>query len=211
MTQEKYPELPPELFRCAAGYIRSCVANENSAEAQASMNIVPARASEIPPDTEADPTRIAKLYDCTVCCGSVALLANNYVNDERCVVTGSCEKSFIAMYPQFYTDESGNPNVSRMPCAGPSCTALLGLTCIEGTLRVEQLEGKCKVNTEGEVYRTKGRHALDTKMVLNDTAGSDRIEDDSMPMTPISGIQDPSTPTAPRTVEQASYSDWETI
>lgn|GEM_PF-5475677 len=155
--------LPEGRYTCAAAHLNMVVTNELSAEAQ-SASLGGAR-----PGSEAQNERVVYTQQCVTCCGSVAVHGSSFVTAEKCDVSSSCGKSAVALYPEGYVDERGEPKAGKFPCGGFACNAVLRLGCTDGELyasdralgQIMPERAWCKVDVEGDVYAREGRHALD--------------------------------------------------
>jgi hypothetical protein len=164
---------------CAAALIRAGVLMELDAEA----HIVAAAMGG--DDSGYDYTRrrgsdfTPVELDCGVCGGRAALNKYGSLGAGSCVVTGSCERSWVDMHPEDYRDADGKPVASVFPCGGNECDALIRLVGENGesllgdseTPPCAQLLGECAVDREGRVYQEVGRFRLDSMPLTDPDAG----------------------------------------
>lgn len=215
----------PEGQVCAQAYIRNALRYTDGGEALAQA----AGHAVSRPEQAQGPSRLEQ--KCGACAGAVILEGGDVITAENCKVSGSCEKSWIDMYPEQYIGSDGQPDTKKLPCGGTDCDAVFKLRCVNGELQAEQanretlLEAlfiskdrtfgpdevdytQCKIDREGAIFQQKGRFLLDN-MPLTDTAGSAAIEDDSLPVTRVPGLPDDQP--AYRTAEPPTTEGWQAL
>ncbi|HSD55957.1 MAG TPA: hypothetical protein VLA92_02275, partial [Candidatus Saccharimonadales bacterium] len=113
---------------CGYAFVRDRIANANSGEAFS------ASSGGARPGAE-EPRSSYREQACGECAGKVIVRGKNIViAPDDCVVSTSCEKAWVRMYPEAYLDEDGRPEPRTLPCGGVDCGARLRLTDSTGVL-----------------------------------------------------------------------------
>ena len=100
------------------------------------------------------------LRDCATCGGTAELQANGAVEADRCVTSGSCERSWASMHPDQYLDDTGQPSATALPCAGNSCKAIVRVSEQGEMLSEPRVIGRCAVDLAAETYWAEGDRLL---------------------------------------------------
>jgi hypothetical protein len=105
---------------------------------------------------------------CGVCLSPAELYSDGLMVAARCVVSGSCEISWLAQHRDHFYEPDGTPIAAALPCGGPDCSVTIRLVATDGEVLPEPvIEGMCAVDREGERWRKQGRQALNTMPLTN--------------------------------------------
>lgn len=100
---------------------------------------------------------VPQCVGCNICGSEVSISRRGLVSAAGCIVSRSCERSWVDMHPEHFLNESGELKVSHTPCGGEGCSAILRLSQTGRTVMATIIRGECRIDVNGAEWLQEGK------------------------------------------------------
>lgn len=100
---------------------------------------------------------VPQCFDCNLCGKDASISRRGLVSAVGCIVSRSCERSWVDMHPEHFLNENGELKVSHTPCGGDGCSAILRLSKNGGKVMATIMRGECRIDVNGAEWLQEGK------------------------------------------------------